>query len=63
MNMNRCPLAGTGRTCSSRSCALVRDDLAACNRTIVEHMDSPVALIPQLARQSSPPAASGCARC
>ncbi len=29
--------------------ALVRDDLAACNRLIVERMDSPVALIPQLA--------------
>jgi octaprenyl-diphosphate synthase len=29
--------------------ALVQDDLAACNRTIVARMDSPVALIPQLA--------------
>ena len=29
--------------------ALVRDDLEACNRLIVERMDSPVALIPQLA--------------
>ena len=29
--------------------ALVQDDLAACNRTIVERMASPVALIPQLA--------------
>ena len=29
--------------------ALVRDDLSACNRTIVARMDSPVALIPQLA--------------
>ena len=29
--------------------ALVGDDLAACNRTIVARMDSPVALIPQLA--------------
>jgi len=28
---------------------LVRDDLEACNRTIVARMDSPVALIPQLA--------------
>jgi octaprenyl-diphosphate synthase len=27
----------------------VGDDMAACNRTIVERMDSPVALIPQLA--------------
>ncbi len=29
--------------------ALVRDDLQLCNRTIVARMDSPVALIPQLA--------------
>src|SRR5271170_8094949 len=29
--------------------ALVEQDLAACNRTIVARMDSPVALIPQLA--------------
>jgi octaprenyl-diphosphate synthase len=29
--------------------ALVQDDLEACNRTIVARMDSPVALIPQLA--------------
>ncbi len=29
--------------------AQVRDDLVACNRVIVAHMDSPVALIPQLA--------------
>ncbi len=29
--------------------ALVRDDLEACNRVIVANMDSPVALIPQLA--------------
>ncbi len=29
--------------------ALVRDDLTTCNRTIVARMDSPVALIPQLA--------------
>ena len=28
---------------------LVRDDLELCNRLIVEHMDSPVSLIPQLA--------------
>jgi octaprenyl-diphosphate synthase len=28
---------------------MVGDDLTACNRTIVKHMDSPVALIPQLA--------------
>jgi octaprenyl-diphosphate synthase len=29
--------------------AQVREDLADCNRTILKHMDSPVALIPQLA--------------
>jgi octaprenyl-diphosphate synthase len=29
--------------------ALVADDMAGCNRTIVTHMHSPVALIPQLA--------------
>ncbi len=29
--------------------ALVHDDLLACNQVIVAHMDSPVALIPQLA--------------
>ena len=29
--------------------ALLRPDLEACNRTIVARMDSPVALIPQLA--------------
>src|SRR5690349_7293669 len=29
--------------------ALLQDDLAACNRTIVARMDSPLALIPQLA--------------
>ena len=29
--------------------AQVREDLAECNRTILAHMDSPVALIPQLA--------------
>jgi octaprenyl-diphosphate synthase len=33
----------------SRLIELVRDDMAACNRTIVTRMDSPVALIPQLA--------------
>ncbi len=33
----------------TRLVALVDDDLAACNRAIVARMDSPVALIPQLA--------------
>ena len=32
-----------------RLVSLVGDDLVACGRTIVAHMDSPVALIPQLA--------------
>jgi octaprenyl-diphosphate synthase len=32
-----------------RLAGLVRDDIAACNRAIVARMDSPVALIPQLA--------------
>ena len=29
--------------------SLVADDMQACNRTIIARMDSPVALIPQLA--------------
>ncbi len=33
----------------SRLTALLRDDLEACNRAIIARMDSPVALIPQLA--------------
>ena len=33
----------------TRLTALLRDDLEACNRAIVARMDSPVALIPQLA--------------
>jgi octaprenyl-diphosphate synthase len=33
----------------ARLLALVQDDLLECNRSIVERMDSPVALIPQLA--------------
>ncbi len=41
-------LAGDGEDVLVALVALVRDDLAACNRTIVEHMHSPVALIPQL---------------
>jgi octaprenyl-diphosphate synthase len=40
---------GTGEDALSSLLRLVRDDLDACNRTIVERMDSPVALIPQLA--------------
>ena len=44
--------AGRVRAARMRSTALtalVRDDLEACNRLIVERMQSPVALIPQLA--------------
>jgi octaprenyl-diphosphate synthase len=33
----------------SRLAALVAEDMAACNKTIVARMDSPIALIPQLA--------------
>ena len=33
----------------SQLAALFHDDIAACNRAIVARMDSPVALIPQLA--------------
>jgi octaprenyl-diphosphate synthase len=57
----RCEDAGlndAGPLSGARSCpedglsallALVRDDLEVCNHTIVARMDSPVALIPQLA--------------
>ena len=41
--------ASTGEDALSALVGLVRDDLAACNRAIVARMDSPVALIPQLA--------------
>jgi octaprenyl-diphosphate synthase len=40
---------GSDEDALTRLVALVGDDLAACNRTIVARMDSPVALIPQLA--------------
>jgi octaprenyl-diphosphate synthase len=43
------PTAGDGEDVLGTLIALVQDDLAACNRTIVERMDSSVALIPQLA--------------
>jgi octaprenyl-diphosphate synthase len=43
------PLAGDGEAALGALLALLRDDLQACNRTIVERMHSPVALIPQLA--------------
>ena len=41
--------AGDGEDVLVALVALLRDDLEACNRTIVERMNSPVALIPQLA--------------
>ena len=41
--------AGDGEDVLGVLVALVQDDLDACNRTIVEHMESPVALIPQVA--------------
>lgn len=40
---------GAGQDALARLTALVRDDLDACNRLIVARMQSPVALIPQLA--------------
>ena len=39
----------TGEDALTTLSTLLHDDLTACNRTIVAHMDSPVALIPQLA--------------
>ncbi len=39
---------GDGEDVLGALIALLRDDLVACNRTIVENMHSPVALIPQL---------------
>jgi octaprenyl-diphosphate synthase len=42
-------LAAAGEDALSGLVALLNDDLAACNRTIVARMDSPVTLIPQLA--------------
>jgi octaprenyl-diphosphate synthase len=41
--------AETREDALDRLVQLVADDLGACNRAIVAHMDSPVALIPQLA--------------
>ncbi|WP_270937019.1 polyprenyl synthetase family protein [Falsiroseomonas oryzae] len=41
--------SATGEDALAALTALVRDDLEACNRLIVERMQSPVALIPQLA--------------
>ncbi len=43
------PAAGDTADALSRLAALFHDDIAACNRAIVARMDSPVALIPQLA--------------
>ena len=41
--------ASGGEDALSALIALLRPDMEACNRTIVARMDSPVALIPQLA--------------
>ena len=43
------PSTASGANALAALLALVGPDLAACNRAIVERMDSPVALIPQLA--------------
>ena len=43
------PAGADGEDVLGALVALLRDDLESCNRTIVTHMDSPVALIPQLA--------------
>ncbi|MEA2743347.1 MAG: octaprenyl-diphosphate synthase, partial [Acetobacteraceae bacterium] len=43
------PAAHTGEDALSTLISLVEADLEACNRVIVAQMDSPVALIPQLA--------------
>ncbi len=41
--------SGSGEDALGRLAELLREDLVACNRAIVARMDSPVALIPQLA--------------
>ncbi len=43
------PLPSPGEDALAMLVAEVREDMEACNRVIVGHMDSPVALIPQLA--------------
>ena len=43
------PQPGSGEDALSGLLSLVAGDITACNRTIVAHMHSPVALIPQLA--------------
>ena len=48
-NLLELPASAVREDALDRLVDLVRDDLAATNRTIVAHMDSPVALIPQLA--------------
>lgn len=47
--LNVVPPPSAGEDALAVLVALVRDDLEACNRTIVARMDSPVALIPRLA--------------
>ena len=41
--------AGSGGDVLTRMGSFIADDLKACNRVIIQEMDSPVALIPQLA--------------
>ena len=45
----RAGAAADGGDVLTRLSALIQEDFSACNRTIVQQMDSPVALIPQLA--------------
>ncbi len=47
--LSAAPQADPGEDALTALVALVGDDMAACNRVIVARMDSPVALIPQLA--------------
>ena len=47
--LSAAPANGLGEDALTTLIALVGDDMAACNRVIVARMDSPVALIPQLA--------------
>ncbi len=47
--LSAAPVAGLGEDALTALIALVGDDMTACNRVIIARMDSPVALIPQLA--------------
>ncbi len=46
---NPAPDKGAKMDALSRLAALVADDMASCNKAIIARMDSPIALIPQLA--------------